>query len=271
MRRRVAAALLVLAGAAGAADRPPESLAERDTVGGVVGAVEAKDCERAVSRLNEGLARKYTGIYLLAGAMYQEGLCLRPNPERAARLYQRAWEGGHRSGLYRLVALYALPGRDAAAALWWAATEGFNILPGACRVSETVRQQPEAFVAALRGWPAEQLAACTYAAGVTAAVFGDAEYPGRAAALGLAGRVHGSFAPAAPRIEWTVAESETKPLQGVVSADKVGDQNSKFMRDELRRYLTDIGERALRRYPHPEGLDPAWKQEWDFVFQLEYR
>jgi hypothetical protein len=113
----------------------------------------------AIGALNNGLAAAYPGVLLMAGTMFDEGLCLKPNWERAERLYLRAQKAGHRGGRLRLIAGLAAPGSDPAAALWWAQQEN-GPLPSPCPVPEMAAFDAERFVAELKLSSPQRVAAC---------------------------------------------------------------------------------------------------------------
>ena len=268
MRRGLCAALL-LAGSALAAEQPEETGAERDAVSSVHVAIARQDCAAAVARLNEGLARQYTGIYLMAGLMYEDGICLKPNWERAERLYLRAHAAGHRAGVLRLVAGQARNSRDPAAALWWAQQGHGMALPLPCRVPETVWNDPARFVDALHAWPVGQLEACVYAAGVTAMVTGDTEYPGTALDFNIAGQVEMTFEPAKGTIAWRTIQIEARQMAGLVSADTLRDRDSRRVQQSLEIYLRDGGDRALRQFTRPAAMPADWRLTVVFAFDLK--
>jgi hypothetical protein len=261
------AALLALN--AGAASRPPETQAERDTVQGVRVAIQHKDCKLAVSRLNDGLANAYPDVFLMAGRMFEDGICVKPSWERAERLYQRADEVGHHGGLLRLVAGLAHQNRDPAAALWWAHKAGGLNLPQACRVPH-LALEPEVFVSTLKLWPAQRLQGCVYTAGVVALVAGDLDYPQTAFQFSVAGKVAMVFKPAEGKLGWRTVDIEMLPMYGLVSGDQLLDRDSRAVKASLERHLRELGERALRRYEKPAGIDPEWDVSMDFVFSITY-
>ena len=269
------AALVLLALAAGAAQgqdepmRPEETRAEQLAAGHVRAALEAKDCPRAVQHLKEGLAAKHPGLYLMAGTMYEDGLCVKADWERAKAFYQLGLDAGHRGGLFKLVAGLAHGPRDPAAALWWGQRALAATLPGDCIVADWVHRDPESYVATLRAWPAGRLGACVYAAGVLSLVAGDMMYPPDALGLQIAGRVKMSFVPAEGRIDWTTTDLEIKPPVGVVSGEWLRDRQSRDARESLRRSLEQTGQRALRRFKAPTGIDAAWRPEMEYVFSLQ--
>ena len=268
MKRGLCAALL-LAGSALAAEQPKETRGERGALSSVHAAIALQDCAAAVARLNEGLTRQYTGIFLMAGLMYEEGICLKPNWERAESLYLRAHAAGHRAGVLRLVAGHARNNRDPAAALWWAQQGKSAVIPPPCRVPESDRNDPDRFVAALRAWPAGQMQACVYTAGVMAMVTGDTEYPSTALHFSIAGQVEMTFEPAKGAIVWRTLNIEAGQMVGVVSADALLDRNSRRVQQSLEIYLRNEGARVLRLFERPAGVPADWRLTTVFSFQLE--
>lgn len=267
--RALAALLLaLLAGASAAVPRPEESRAEADTISSVMLGFHHRDCAFAVKHLNSGLKARYPGIYVLAGSMYEEGLCLKASWEQAERMYLRAHEAGHGAGLLRLVAGLARDNRDIGAALWWVQRASGAVLPDDCRVGDAERADPEAFVRALRGWPAGRAEACAYVAGVMAFLVGDAEYPRSSIALGLTGRVELRYTPAVERMEWKTLEITEQALYGVASGDTVADRRSRKFRQQFETAMNELGANALKRFSRPAGVDPAWLLRVEFVFDL---
>lgn len=268
MKAAVAVLLAAWAGHVAAAERPEETRSERDARDGVLGAIQAKDCARAVARLNEGLAARFPGFYLLAGTMYEEGICLKPNWERAEQLYRRGVQAGHKGGMYKLVSGLAHGPRDLGAALWWAQHADGATLPRDCLVPGWVHRDAESYAATLRSWPAGRLAACAYTAGVVATVAGDVEYPRSAIGFAMQGRVRMEFVPAHARFAWETSELQLLPLMGVVSGDALADRSSRAQKDTLRRELEEAGQRALKRYAMPPGIDPGWRVLSEYIFEL---
>ena len=95
------ALLALVAASAGAAGRKePPSKVEEQAVAGIHDALRASDCALVASRLNDGLKRKYPSVYLLAGTLYEQGVCLKPDCERAARqTFKRLLDLRHQIGL----------------------------------------------------------------------------------------------------------------------------------------------------------------------------
>ncbi len=262
------AALLALN--ASAAQRPPETQAERDTVQGVRSAIEQQDCKLAAARLNDGLAKAYPDVFMLAGRIFEDGICLKASWERAQGMYQRAEQVGHRGGLFRLVAGLAYQNRNPTAALWWAHKAGGLNLPQPCRVAQRALE-PEVFVNTIKLWPAGRLQGCVYTAGVVALVAGDLDYPQRALRFYMAGKVAMKFSPAEGQLSWRTIEVEAQPMYGVVSGEQLQDRDSRAVNSAFERHLQELGERALRRYERPANVDPDWEVLTDFVFSIIYR
>jgi len=255
-----------------AAMRPPITEAETEVVDGVRAAVRSGDCALAVKRLNAGLPAKYPDLLLLAGAMYEHGVCLKANWDRAARMYSLAHDVGHQAGAYRLVAGYALPGGQPSAALWWASKFQPSLLPETCRSGVAVVDDVDSFAATLAAWPAARLQGCNYVVGVLAAVVGEMDYPSEAQHFRLRGAVGMSFVPAEPAMTWSTQEFEVVPFSGVVDGDSVRDRNSSVLRKTFERHLESLGKAALQRYPKPaEGVDPGWRMGRQFVFDLKLK
>lgn len=273
MKRLGLALLLAVAATAGAQtserQRPEMTRAESQAINGVIVALEHKDCSRAVARLNSGLAQAYPGFFMLAGSMYEDGLCLKPNWERAERMYLRAHEAGHNDGMLRLVAGYALGGRDPGAALWWAQRAHRLRVPADCKAEPGDAQDPDRFVAALRDWPRERLDACLYVLGVTARVIGDVDYPASALVFELAGTVEMHFKPAAGAIEWRTLAIQEPQMTGVVDGDTLRDRGSRRVQRALETHLREIGLRALKAFPKPAVVPEAWEWKTTFFFTLE--
>lgn len=269
VRAVVLAALAVLqcAGTAGARERDEVSAAEAENIDGVLLGFRHRDCKLAVSHLNKGLKEAYPSALVLAGSMYEDGLCLKAAWDQAERMYLRAHEAGHRAGLLRLVAGLARGQRDIGAALWWAQQVQIS-LPADCLVPAEARTTPEAFVQALQTWPAGRAQACAYVAGVMAFLVGDAEYPRSAAAMGLHGRVHLEYRPSEERMSWRTEELNEQALYGVSSGDAVADRSSRKYRSQLEVSMRELGERALQRYQRPAGVEPGWTIKARFLFDL---
>jgi hypothetical protein len=258
---------LVVPGASGQPKpmRPDTTAAEQEWLGGVHSALGHRDCARVVSRLNDGLEKRFPEAYVMAGALYEQGLCLKAQWDRAATMYQRALAAGHRGGHYRLVA--GMAERDAPVALWWAQEGDGVMLPEACRVPADRHRDAGAFAAVLQSWPAGRIAACAYMAGVVAAVSGEIEYPGDAIGTLVEGGIRLHFKPAEGRIEWLPLE-----LSQYSVANQLRDQPvMPRVNERLRAYAEEVGRRALARFPRPDGIDPSWQALVDFRFDFNMR
>lgn len=265
MKPALAALCLAAAAAAIAAERPTETRGEWLAVQSVAKAIAANDCAHAVDVMNGGLAARYPEMFIVAGTMFEEGICVKASWERAQPLYLEGAKAGHPGGFHRLVA--GLARRDPGTALWWA-QEARTPLPASCVTPDDVHADAERYVAALKAWPPGRFAACVYTAGVIAAVAGDVRYPSVAEASSLRGKVRMVFVPAESRFEWTTEDVEALDMPGLHAAEALVDRNTREMKDSFRRSLDETGARALKRYVRPDGIDPAWRVKVDFVFDL---
>jgi len=244
-------------------------LGEADkAVQAVTDAVMQRDCSGAVSRLNAGLSKAYPEVLVLAGAMYEDGICLKPNWDRAAGFYQRAFTAGHPGAAARMAAGFAAPagGRDKAAALWWA-LQAKTALPAACTQVAPLADDADRFVAALKAWPAGQVDACAYVAAIMAAIQSEVEAPGLAAAFGLVGTVRFVFLADQARIDIAEDLAPTVPVSLVIDA-AVQERDAKTARMAFSAALRQLADRALRRYERPAAMATGWRVEGSHALRL---
>jgi hypothetical protein len=233
----------------------------------VVQAIGQRDCARAATQLNAGLAKAHPEVLLLAGGMYEEGLCLKPSWERAVSFYERAAAAGRPEAVPRIAAGYAAPvgGRDAAASLWWA-VKAKTAMPAVCAQVAPLVDDPDRFVAALQAWPAGQLGACVYAAAVMATVQGEVAAPDTAAAYGQQGKLRFTFVPEQARID--IVEDLVAALPATVvladAARREGEQRA--ARAALSARLRQVADRALKRYDKPAGVPAAWRVDYEQTY-----
>ena len=250
--------------------RAPNRTESERAMQAVLDQINQRDCAGAVRKLNEGLANAYRDVYYLAGALYEEGICLKPNWDRAVTMYHRAYEGGRAEAASRISSGYAatVGGQDRAAALWWAIKAGQQ-LPGACQEVAPLLGDADKFVDALRHWPAGRLEACAYVAGVMTTIKGDVDYPRLAADHGLQGSVSLDFMPAQAKIAITGQTVEMQDLGGYVSGDVQRDRESRRVRESFSVYLRQIADRALARYPKPAVVPGDWQVQASYEFKFE--
>lgn len=242
------AGLLVLPACARAGSVTPAQ-ASAAAVGSLL---EANDCNGALDELKRGLKQGYAEVALLAGSMYELGVCVQRNWDHAVLLYAQAYQAGLKQAADRMAAGFAAPenGTDVVGALWWAghgsmaASAGRTAL-GSCAPGLPARDDIDAFVAELKTWPQARLAMCNYVAGVMATLAAETRYPGRARAQGVSGAVVLRFLPAGPRIDVQAAHPGFKDM------------------------LDTLGARALARYPQPDGIPSEAEFLLQFVFELE--
>jgi hypothetical protein len=221
------------------------------------------ECVDALKLVRAGLAANSPRAALLAGAMYEHGICLKPDWECAAAHYVIAHDGSEQAAAFRVAAGYAAPsaGPDVAAALWWmsqAEVGGGDT----CAVEQSERGDPDRFVAALQKWTPAKRAACNYWAGVMATIAGEAQYPWERrpleprTSLEPAGKVGVRFTPGLATVDiWTVGES------GLLSAQRTAAEALQLRASRKSQFEKDVrvlADRALARYPQPPGITPTW-------------
>ncbi len=248
-----------------ARQRGEASEAEK-AIQGVAAAVARKDCPGAVAALNAGLAKGHGEVMLLAGTMFEEGLCVRQSWDRAVSLYQRALESGQPTAAARLSAGYAAPvgGSDKAAALWWA-TKAKIALPPECGTLAAFVDDPDRFVAGLKAWPAPRIDACVYAAALMSSLYAEADAPGLGAAFGLTGAVRVTLLPEQRRFEITPELADDVPATGRVA--EAADADVATRRRALVAHLQFAADRALARYSAPSGVPAAWRMQAQYVYK----
>jgi len=121
--------------------------------------------------------------------------------------------------------------------------------------------EPERFVAALQAWPALQLDACVYAAGVMARIQAEIEAPGLAASLGLEGQVRVGFVPALARVDITEETTEARTPTGRLADGAAREVDQKAARLALTNFLRDRADRALQRYARPADIPAGWRAD----------
>ena len=239
-------------------------------VDAVRSSIAARDCGTAVKRLKSGLENEYPEMSLLAGSMYENGICVKRDWSRAVSFYVQAHDAGEKDGAARIAAGYADPanGPDVAAALWWAwKMPGFR--QQHCAVPNESAADPDRFVAELATWPKQRLAACNYVAGVLATIAAEVKYPELASRHGIGGDVTLRFLAGLPRIELQRGESREYELVGWVSADTLRDRKTRKMGDGFEAALSSVANRALARYPHPGGIPADTLIQVKFMFGME--
>jgi hypothetical protein len=244
----------------------------------VVQAIEARDCATAVKELNTALAGATPEALALGGVMFEQGLCLKPNLERAARLYAKAVDAGAPSARARLAGLYASPARgpDKGAAMWWSAQAELP-LPTACQLDSSMRGNAEQFAQQLSTWPVNLLDACVHVTGVLAAL--DAEFVVKSSAQGRT-TVSIDFRPASAVLEVRSSQSSVAMVDNSprvaansnagnlfannsVSQSATPEQMLALRAQEERQTLIKrveaVAKDALARYPRPAGIDTEWR------------
>lgn len=256
----------------------PASAAEtafgRQAAGAIVDRIAAKDCSGAVEDLKAGLKRGFDEVSLLAGSMYDNGVCVRRDWDRAVAFYAKAWDGGMKEAADRLAAGYAAPenGGDIAAALWWAnrgrgqAGQAYGIKN--CTVGATAVDDPDRMVEEMKSWEPARLTSCKYMLGVMSTMAAEVKYPAVAQRYGIGGSVVLRFMPGVPRIEIEKSDlREFEPLsrnQGDMTRERATKTIARF-----EKTINEVAERALRRYPNPGGIEADTAISVRYVFTMD--
>ncbi len=233
--------------------------------------IVSRDCAGAVKRLKDGLKGGYPEVSLLAGSMYEHGICVKANWDNALPFYVQAHQGGLPEAAERLAAGYADPARgpDAAAALWWSLRGRGGPRFEACAVPPGAEQDPDRFVAELATWDPSKLAICNYIVGVLSTISAEVKYPEKARAWGMHGEVVLRFLPVVPRIDLKTGVGGAFRLFGWLDGDTLLDQEAGKASGGFETALREVANRALRRYPQPLGIPASAEALVRYVFSLE--
>lgn len=231
-------------------------------------------CVPAVEALKAGLVAKKPEVMLLAGTMYDEGLCVKADWNRAAAFYMRAQDSGQRFALERLIAGYARPGRDNGMALYWAAQSPAHLgLPQECIPVADPPKNPDGFASAIDQMPPATFQSCVYTAGVMAQIFSETSYPPLALEWNVTGKILMVFDPAANTIDWkadTLNVPDTLPSGLRNGADDMV-QNPRAVKNSLVNYMKGKGDFALKRFARPStwGLDRTFRLKREMTFTID--
>jgi len=268
----LAAAGLLFTSSAGAGEAP--SRYGQQAVEEIAGRIALKDCAGAVADLKRALKKGFPEVALLAGSMYDNGVCVARDWERAVPFYIQAWQDGLAEGAHRLAAGYAAPENgDVAAALWWAGRAGGETVKaeglGSCAPGAAVWDDPERFAAELQTWSQARLAVCNYLTGVMATLAGEGKYPSQAAHAAVGATVGVRFLPGVPRIELTRGKVSEHRLIGLIDGDRAQERGARSA-GGFDKALREVADRALRRYPQPPGIPAGAVLETEYVFSVQY-
>ena len=274
--RTQASILSVVATAAALLALPVQAASESTKL--VVQAIEARDCVAAARELNVALAGATPEALALAGVMFETGLCLKANPERAARFYIKAADAGAASARSRLAGLYASPasGPDKGAAMWWGMQANLP-LPKACQVDPGLRGNAEQFAKVLSAWPAKVLDACVHVTGVLAAL--DSELAIKDVSQGRT-TVSIDFRPATGVLDVRSSQSSLALVDNSPRAAANSNAGNLFAnnsvsqsatpeqmlalraqeeREALIQRVETVSKTALARFPRPADIDADWR------------
>lgn len=246
----------------------------RETVSDIRNRIQMGHCDGAVADLKKGLKKGFPEVALLAGSMYDNGICVKRDWERAVPFYIQAWQGGMKEAADRLAAGYAAPenGADVAAALWWSrrgSDQGAAKGMPDCRVGPAAADDMDRFVAELQAWPQARLAVCNYMIGVMSTISAEVGYPSLAAAYNVGADVSVRFLPAVPRIDLRRGEVREYNLHGLIDGDRIRERASRSV-GGFEQALREAADRALRRYPRPAGIPAETLVTTDWHFGVEF-
>lgn len=239
-------------------------------VAGDVGrAIAARNCSLAVDSLKNGLKKNSPSVSLLAGSMYEHGMCVKQDWSASFGFYTLAFEGGLKEAAERLAAGYADPanGPDIAAALWWGRHGRSFQLPG-CTVTREAADDPDRFVAELATWSQAHLAGCNYIIGVMSMITAELKYPTRGIDQRLGGEFTLRFLPGQARVEVKRGETREYVLLGWIDDDALGERRKNQVTNIFEKALGDIANRALARYPQPAGIPAETQIEVKYNFGM---
>jgi hypothetical protein len=252
-----------------------ESRFGRHAVSDIRDRIQMQHCDGAVADLKAGLKKGFVEVALLAGSMYDHGICVKRDWNRAVPFYIQAWQGGMKEAADRLAAGYAAPenGADVAAALWWGHRGNSDVtrakgMPD-CAVSPAAADDMDRFVAELQGWPQARLAMCNYMVGVMATLSAEVGYPTLAAEYNVGGDVSLRFLPALPQIDIRLGKVREYALFGLVDGDRIRERGARSA-GGFEKAARGVADRALRRYPQPGGIPPDTLVTTDWHFGIEF-
>jgi len=230
-------------------------------------------CVPAVEAIKAGITEKKPEVMLLAGTMYDEGLCVKPNWDRAAAFYMRAQDSRQRFALEHLIAGYARPGRDNGMALYWAAQSHVRMgLPPECIPAADPLKDPDGFASAIDKMPPVVFQSCVYTVGVVAQIFSEASYPPLALDWNVTGKIRMEFDPAANTVDW---QADTLDVRENPSGIRNGAddlvQNPRAVKNSLVNYLKGKSDFALKRFARPStwGLDRTFRYKRELEFTID--
>ena len=252
-----------------------ESRFGRNAVSEIRDRIQMRHCDGAVADLKTGLKKGFVEVALLAGSMYDNGICVKRDWNRAVPFYIQAWQGGMKEAADRLAAGYAAPenGADVAAALWWGHRGNKDVtrakgMPD-CAVSPAAADDMDRFVAELQTWPQARLAVCNYLIGVMSMLSAEIGYPTLAAEYNVGGDVSLRFLPAVPQIDLRLGKVREYPLFGLIDGDRIRERGARSA-GGFEGAARGVADRALRRYPRPDGISPDTLVTTDWHFGIRF-
>lgn len=213
-------------------------------------------CDDLAAALNQKIPEGKPDVLMFAGDLHEAGNCVAPDWEKAAALYQRAAQARAPAAVPRLIAIYAARRRDPAAALWWAAQRP-GLLPRDCLPAANPGKQAAAFIEELRGWPAAQLHACTYHAGVMARLQArtlERPVSGKADVV----KIDAALKLDSGTIVWTDEDGKKLAESRVLNDNLEPDAVTSPVYLSFDWMLWWDGVRTLQEFGRPPATDPRW-------------
>lgn len=225
------------------------------TVRPIVTALIAQNCGNAVKALRTGLKEKHSEVMIMAGTMYERGLCVKKDWNQANDFYLMADAAGNEHARSKLVAGLVGQG-DAGGALYWLSKLP-RTLPEQCYGKIDADKDPDAFAAELNKWTKARLDGCLYMAGVYHAIRGDMRFPAEASSIGVWGSIRMKFVPASGSVEWTLLNHETRVLEGLQTVEPDTPLAHRAKADQiLVKHGKLVSDQALPRFVKPAGIPP---------------
>jgi hypothetical protein len=199
--------------------------------------------------------------------MYEQGLCIKSNWERAVGFYERASAAGRSEAMARIAAGYATRegGQDLAATLWWA-LRARTSLPDVCAQLVSLVNDADQFVAALKAWPAGRLESCAHVAAVMASVQGEAGATNYGGEFGQQGTVRFTYDPSNHQIDVVEQVSAVPLASGVVADAATIEQQQRAERAAFSASLRQLADHALKRFNKPSGLPADWRTVAEYAY-----
>ncbi len=221
------------------------------------------DCPGAVNRLKEGVKKLLPDVLVTAGAMFENGVCLKADWDKAVNLYQMAEKEGSKHAKARLASSFAAPGKENALAFFWAAKSLREHPQSEAHIKCIPQNNPdtdlEGINRALEQMSPSAWASCLYVIGVYFDVLAETRYPIEASKYRLSALVRMEFIPATGTIHWTQSEVRVRGFKMEVrdATHEKYDATEYAELTSMLRYGKLKSDAALARFPRPTDINSA--------------